>query len=166
MDLEDFFGCVTPNHVAKIIPESIIQQCFIDGTAKQGLPTSPIIATIAFLPFDKRITNALAKIGIDAVYTRYADDLVFSFQDHNSAGKIKTVVRQIVTDGGFRMNETKTRLQDAKNGRKVITGIAIDHHGLHSTRRTKKKIRAALHQDNQDSLKGLTEWSKCKLPGI
>lgn len=166
MDLEDFFESVTVAHVARVIPQAIIQQCFVMGRAKQGLPTSPIISTIAFLPLDARIIGALGALGIDAIYTRYADDLVFSFDDRRVAGRIQTLVGQVVTDGGFRINERKTKLQDARNGRTVITGIALDQNGLHPTRRTKKRIRAATHQKDESSLAGLKEWAKCKLPGI
>jgi len=164
MDLEDFFESVTSAHVERVVPKAIREQCFIDGRAKQGLPTSPILSTIAFLPVDRRIANALVVLGLDVVYTRYADDLVFSFDDAKTAGKIESIVRQFATEGGFRVNECKTKLQDARNGRIVITGIGVDRHGLHATRRTKKKMRAAAHQGNQASLDGLTQWSKCKLP--
>lgn len=115
MDLEDFFDSVTPAHVTRMLPNAIIKACFIEGRAKQGLPTSPIISTIAFLPLDERIIKALRNLRIDAIYTRYADDLVFSFADRKAAGKIQTIVRQIVNEGGFRVNERKTKFQDTKN---------------------------------------------------
>ena len=103
---------------------------------------------------------------IRAVYTRYADDLVFSFDERRHAGQIETIVRQVLAKFGFEVNERKTTLQDAKNGRIVINGLAIDSHGLHPTRRTKKKARAAAHQQNASSLFGLLEWQKCKLPSL
>ena len=164
MDLENFFDSVTPQHVAGVIPESLIEQCFVNGNPKQGLPTSPLIATIAFLPCDKKIEEMLGKLGIHAVYTRYADDLIFSFDERRVAGKLKVVVRQMVERCGFSINERKTRLQDARNGRKVVTGLAIDHDGIYATRNTRRKIRAAMHQQNAAALRGLKEWAKCKLP--
>lgn len=123
-----------------------------------------MIATIAFLPCDRRIVELLGKLDIRAVYTRYADDLAFSFDDRRQAGRIGVIVRQIVEKHGFKINDRKTKLQDAKNGRTVITGLAIDSRGIYPTRRTRKKIRAAIHQQNIQSLRGLVEWSKCKLP--
>jgi hypothetical protein len=164
MDLEDFFGSTSRCHVQSVIPESIIQQCFVNGSPKQGLPTSPIISTIAFLPCDKKIIETLKRLNIDATYTRYADDLIFSFNELKEDGKIRFAVRQIVERSGFTINEEKTKLQDVNNGRVIITGIAVDRSGLYATRRTKKKIRAAIHQNNTGSMKGLVEWSKCRLP--
>jgi hypothetical protein len=166
MDLEDFFDSITPSHVEGVIPDVLIKQCFIDGNPKQGLPTSPIISTIAFFPSDKQIIETLSKLKIAAVYTRYADDLIFSFNDASNDGKIRIIVRQIVEKNGFKINEKKTKLQDAKNGKRIVTGIAIDKRGLYATRRTKRKIRAAIHQRNEKSLVGLKEWAKCKLPNF
>lgn len=164
MDLENFFDSISPEHVADLIPDLIIRQCFVDGNPKQGLPTSPIITTIAFFHCDQKIIETLNKLNISAVYTRYADDLIFSFNDSKVEGKIRFIVKQIVERNGFKVNEKKTKLQDSKNGRVIITGIAVDNRGLYATRRTKKKIRAAIHQNNENSLIGLNEWSKCKLP--
>lgn len=166
MDLENFFESITVRHVQGLISPSLIERCFIDGRLRQGLPTSPVISNIAFCSFDKAIINALKLLEVDAVYTRYADDLVFGYSEKSAGGKIKAVVRQIVERGGFRVNEAKTTIQSARNGRVVVVGVALDSEGLHPTRRTKKKIRAALHQGNDSSAAGLREWSKCKLPNL
>ena len=166
MDLENFFESVTTLHVRDVLTPDLIDLCFIDGRLRQGLPTSPVISNIAFCPFDSAIVIALKTLKIDAVYTRYADDLVFSYNDVSACGKIQTVVRQIMERGGFKVNDRKTSIQSAKNGRVIVVGIAIDSSGLHPTRKTLKKIRAALHQVNEASTKGLSEWSKCKLPNV
>ncbi len=164
MDLEDFFNSISQDHVNFVIPDSIIQQCFLNGSPKQGLPTSPIISTIAFLSCDKEIIESLDSLKIRYIYTRYADDLTFSFDRLSDAAIIKSVARQIIEKRGLKINERKTNLQDSKNGKVIITGIAVDKNGICATRRTKKKARAAIHQKNLSSLRGLIEWSKCKLP--
>jgi RNA-directed DNA polymerase len=164
MDIENFFDSISYPHVKDLIPRRIVDQCFIDGGPKQGLPTSPIIANIAFLKCDKKIVDTLRKLRISAVYTRYADDLIFSFNEKENDGKIRFVAQKILEERLFKINHQKTKLQDAKNGRVVITGIAVDNKGLYATRRTKRKIRAAAHQNNQDALVGLSDWAKCKLP--
>ena len=122
MDLEDFFNNITSQHVVGIIPDVLIEQCFLNGNPKQGLPTSPLIATIAFLPCDRKIVELLKKLAVSAVYTRYADDLVFSFDDRRDLGKIKFIVHQTVESFGFKLHKRKTNLQDARNGRRIITG--------------------------------------------
>lgn len=165
-DLMDFFDSVKLAHVEKILPRFVIDECFVNGSPRQGFPTSPLIATIAFYACDLKIVGYLHSFKINAKYTRYADDLVFSFDEIKDAGKLSTIVRQVVGEGGFRINEKKTRLQDSKNGRIIINGIAIDSNGIFATRKTQKKIRAALHQGNLQSAAGLVEWAKCKLPSL
>lgn len=164
LDLEDFFDSVTPAHVAGVIPAHIINQCFVEGSPKQGLPTSPLIATIAFLPCDREIMGALAAEGIECIYTRYADDLTFSFNLRSNAARIVQIVGNVVGESGFRINQKKTTLQDARNGRVIINGLAVDANGICATRATKKRLRAAAHQGNKSSLNGLLEWAKCKFP--
>jgi hypothetical protein len=169
IDLTDFFDSVKKIHVNEILDRKVIDLCFIEGSPKQGLPTSPLIATIAFLKCDELICGQLKKYKLDTVYTRYADDLTFSFNNKNDNGKILFIAKQAIEQFGFKINTKKTKLQDIRNGRIIITGIAIDKKGIYPTRKTKKKIRAAehqyaIHQKNELRLKGIIEWSKCKLP--
>lgn len=164
LDLEDFFDSVTEDHVKGLVPDDLIDKCFINGAPRQGLPTSPIISTIAFLNCDAQIRAALKNLGLDCVYTRYADDLVFGFNHKRDKGKIMHVARQVIKAHGFTINEAKTRFQSLSNGRLIITGVGVDEHGIHVTRSVRKRLRAALHQGNFDSAMGLIEWSKCKLP--
>ena len=164
MDLENFFDSVTKEHVKNILPNEIIQQCFIDGAPRQGLPTSPIISIIAFLECDKLISMRLQENNLNVIYTRYADDMNFSFNTKDDKAKIIFIVTQTVEEFNFKINTRKTKLQNIKNGKIIITGIAIDQNGLYPTRKTKKKIRAAIHQKNYSSEMGLIEWAKCKLP--
>jgi hypothetical protein len=164
MDLEDFFDSIKISHVVELLPNDILEKCFIDGSPKQGLPTSPLISNIAFLCCDNEIVQALEKLVPKFVYSRYADDLIISFNDFSYLHKISFVVKQAVERNGFKVNSVKTKIQDQSNGRIVVTGIAIGMDGLSATRRIKRKIRAAVHQGNKESEKGLLEWAKCKLP--
>jgi len=164
MDLENFFDYVRPEHVQSIVSKKIIDYCFIDDRAPQGLPTSPAIANLALIQSDKAIFREINKISSDIVYTRYADDLTISFNDYRILPKISFLVNQIVSKNGFKINENKTKFQSLGNGRIIVTGIGVDRHGLHPTRKTLKKLRAAQHQGNILSKKGLFEWAECKLP--
>lgn len=163
-DLKSFFDSVTTEHVSSLLDNEILDDCFVEGAPRQGIPTSPVICNIAFLHCDSLINNALSLISIEFKYTRYADDLIISFDKLSDATKIGFVVRQIVERNGFSLNEKKTKLQSVSNGRVIVTGVAIDRKGIYPTRKIKKKIRAAIHQNNNTSLKGLEEWAKCNLP--
>lgn len=163
-DLLDFFDSVTEMHLSKHIQKEVLNDCLVDGAPRQGLPTSPLLANIAFTNADRKIIDGLKQLGVDGKYTRYADDLSISFNRREDYGKITFLVDSIVRHNGFLLNQKKTFLQSAKNGRVVITGVAIDENGVHPTRKSMKKLRAALHQRRLGSARGLNEWVKCKLP--
>lgn len=164
LDIQDFFDSVSERNVDHIIPRDIIEKCFIDNAPRQGLPTSPLIATIALFKVDEEILAALERLGLAVAYSRYADDLGFSFQSRRDAAAIKIIAEQALANHGFRVNKAKTRLQSRENGNIVVAGLALGVDEIRPTRKTKKKLRAALHQGNVGSATGLAEWCKCKLP--
>lgn len=165
LDIKDFFDSIRESHVKGVIPDDIVDLCFIDGAPRQGLPTSPVIANIAMRDVDRYIHKSLKKICGFFSYTRYADDLTISFNNKKTIKRLMLMVRESLATYGFTLNENKTRIQSARNGRRVVTGIGVSDHGLHPTRKTLKSLRAAAHQRNFSSAKGLLEWSLCKLPG-
>lgn len=164
MDIESFFDSITRHHLSDFVEDSVLDYCLIEGAPRQGLATSPILSNIAFIPIDKLIINTLKRQGIVAVYTRYADDLVFSFNDKSLAETLSSQIALIMRVYGFDLNHKKTKLQAASNGRRIITGIGVDEHGIHPTRKTLRKLRAANHQMNVSSLRGLRQWASCRLP--
>lgn len=170
MDIKDFFESVTPNKVEKLLTDKEIEKVFVDGAARQGLPTSPAVANIAGVGMDKALVKALGKLGsrynTDIVYTRYADDLSISFNEDNLIEEIKSTVNQTVSRCGFKINHSKTVCQSSKAGRRIICGVAVDDDGIYPTREVKRRIRAAKHQGRENSLKGLEEWAKLKEPTI
>ena len=164
LDMVDFFDHVTTEHVAGIICEDVIERCFIDGAPRQGLPTSPVIANIAFTKSDHNIASVIESIEHGATYTRYADDMYISFDKKKSLPKIRKAVESIITRDGFILNPQKEKLQSSNNGRVIVTDIGVDENGIYPTRKTKKKLRAAIHQMNDPSANGLREYSLCKFP--
>lgn len=152
MDLADFFDSVTPDHVAAGergtgFSYSTDGDLFFDGAARQGLPTSPALANLAAAPMDADIhaLNRKARFGKLFKYTRYADDLAFSFNLQSVGLMLLREVPKIIEAHGFRLNADKTHWQCAKAGRRMITGAAVDS-ALHVPRETKRRIRAAAHQ--------------------
>jgi len=164
LDLEDFFDGVKADMVKEYLSAEELELCFIDGVARQGLPTSPVIANLAFLKFDSAIKKSISDEGMHVVYTRYADDLIFSFNDESFAPRIESEAEKIITRAGFRLNRNKKRLQCAANGRRMITGIGVDERNIYPSRKIKRRIRAALHQQNREQAFGLLSWAECKRP--
>ena len=164
LDLKDFFDSVTVEMVQDYLSEEERELCFIDGIARQGLPTSPLMANLAFLKVDELIKSAIAEEGIYTVYTRYADDLIFSFNHEKFASTLEQLVKTIIKENGFTLNDKKTKLQSAKSGHRMITGIGVGERRIYPSRKLKRHIRAAVHQKNREKAFGLLSWAECKEP--
>lgn len=164
MDLQDFFDSVTPEMMPADVTEFLPgwERLFVDGAARQGLPTSPLVANIAAgCRFDWKLEMACRQRNVR--YTRYADDLTFSFNDEALIAWVLGECRAVVEAAGFKINRRKTRVQSAARGRRMITGVAVDT-DRHAPRRIKRRLRAALHQGKASVAEGLAEWAKMRLP--
>lgn len=162
-DLKDFFDFVTETHLRGKLTKEELAAVMVDGAPRQGLPTSPAVANLAASDLDAAILRWRDKNGLDFVYTRYADDLSFSYDDAALRPKLTEKIPQLVRQCGFTVNDKKTRTMCSRKGRRIITGVAVDGE-LHPTRATKRRLRAALHQENDRSVRGLREWCLLKMP--
>lgn len=106
----------------------------------QGAPTSPQLANIICERMDKRMKGVADKLG--CTYTRYADDMTFSADRRNALPKVG-MVRRIVEDEGFRLNEKKTEVLHEGN-RQMVTGLLVDGH-VRVPGRYKRDIMRHIH---------------------
>ncbi|OQZ07360.1 MAG: hypothetical protein B6D36_00285 [Planctomycetes bacterium UTPLA1] len=147
VDLRDFFGSIHFGRVRGVLlnrpfalPEPVATVlahiCCLDGKLPQGAPTSPIISNLVCRGLD----TALMKLAGEcrATYTRYCDDLVFSFSIRQ-AGKLSA--RIVASEGGvvgvgheletaikregFEINVAKTRLYHY-GARQTVTGLVVN----------------------------------------
>ena len=128
------------------------------GVLPQGAPTSPAISNLICRRLDQRMTGLAAKFG--GVYTRYADDLTFSFRDEILVGKFRWWVDQICFQEGFTVRQDKFRAIRSSQSQRV-TGIVVNDR-LNIARRDRRRFRAILHQCR---LNGIREQEK-KHPGL
>lgn len=162
MDVTDFFDSITRDHLHRI-PAALLDDVLIDGAPRQGLPTSPLVANIAMLDVDHAIVNAVRSFP-DVTYSRYADDLTFGTNDAAALSPLKARVSSVLQRNGLAPNPRKTRIQSLGGGRIVITGVALSEFQVHPTRKSLRKLRAAINQQNMQSAAGLSEWATCSLP--
>jgi len=130
----------------------------------QGAPTSPSITNALCLRLDRRMHGLATKLGFR--YSRYADDLTFSWHGTNPAagagpngqqaeaplGKLLHRVRSIVGGEGFAVHPKKTRIMRAGRRQKV-TGLVVNAPAANAThvaparvpRKLRRLLRAALH---------------------
>lgn len=124
----------------------------------QGAPTSPSITNALSLKLDSRLAGLARKLGLR--YTRYADDLTFSWHDNPFApvGRLTDAVERIVKAEGFEVHPKKTRVMRSGRRQKV-TGLVVNGVGpsdgergapaARVPRRVIRQLRAAIHNRAQ-----------------
>lgn len=113
------------------------------GMLPQGAPTSPALANLACRRLDRRLERLAAKYG--AVYTRYADDLTFSFAQTPEVrlGRFLWWVDGICQQEGFTERADKRRILRAKHQQRV-TGLVVNERAA-VPRADRRRFRAILH---------------------
>jgi hypothetical protein len=113
----------------------------------QGAPTSPSITNALCLRLDCRLAGLARALG--ARYTRYADDLTFSWHG-DAASRVGALLRAaggIVRAEGFEIHAKKTRVMRA-GARQKVTGLVVnaaaDRPEARVPRKTQRELRAAI----------------------
>ena len=125
------------------------------GVLPQGAPTSPAIANLVCRRLDARLT-ALAK-GAGAKYTRYADDLSFSFpaEPKLGLGRFLWWVDQICQAEGFHENPVKRRIY-RRHTQQRVTGIVVNDK-LTIPRARRRRFRALLAHCKKEGLAAMVK---------
>ena len=108
----------------------------------QGAPSSPAITNIVCRRLDARLVALARKSG--ATYTRYADDLTFSFQkEPERIGRFLWWVDQICQQEGFTEN-TKKRRVFRRSAQQRVTGVVVNEQPS-VPRKMRMRFRAILN---------------------
>lgn len=131
VDLKDFFHTVTLTHLRDLfrqvflfspdLTKMLCGLCAYQGRLPMGAPTSPVLSNLCCLFFDFQLERLCEQS--NAIYTRYADDLTFSFGKEPTSDFRKSV-QAIVLRFGFQVNENKVRLQKRME-QPEITGLVM-----------------------------------------
>lgn len=160
MDLKDFFPCIKYSDLQPIIEkwhkdanigwdldeeghEIINKSCFYKGDQLAvGYTSSPIISNIVMYDFDISASALISnKLYGDMLYTRYADDFVFSTKKRNVCKKVKKEIIGLVSNckkPDISVNHGKTKLGSSTGGSASVTGLKVCANG-HVTIRRKQK---------------------------
>lgn len=146
MDIKDFFPSLNHRYLAECLYYEInknkaisrkecyeiVRKCSVgDKGLPLGLVSSPALANLYMNEFDGLLYGKIKQMGLqNPIYTRYADDMVISYQADEAKveqiQEIKYVVRQLLKKVHLRLNEKKTRCYDLHRTNHVrITGISI-----------------------------------------
>ncbi|MEW8231483.1 MAG: retron St85 family RNA-directed DNA polymerase [Candidatus Thiodiazotropha endolucinida] len=149
MDLKDFFPSITFSRVMKVFLDCgytpkvsfyLSRLCTLDGTLPQGAPSSPTLSNIIAKYMDMRLSKFAKSANL--VYTRYADDLVFSGPDLR-ANFVQNATK-IISESGFIVNDSKTQLIKSDR-RKIVTGIYLCGQSLKLPRKSRRELTKELH---------------------
>lgn len=149
LDIHDFFGSIKLKYIYKVFenfgyskPLCVLfsHLCSLNGVLPQGAPTSPMLSNLVFKKIDENILSYCRLNSI--VYTRYADDMIFSAETID-VKKLIAFVRLQIKELGLKLNEKKTKV--LKQGkRQVVTGIVVNEK-TQATKEYRKTIRQEIY---------------------
>ncbi len=180
IDLQDFFPSITFARVRGLLiakpysltPETatvIAHLTTVDGYLPQGAPSSPLISNMICASLDYQLFSLASKN--HATYTRYADDITFSFhcplkfiskdiveasqesytQNHYKA-QAGELLRLLIVKNGFQINNKKVRLQSSAE-RQIVTGLVVNKKP-NVDRRYIRKTSALIHSIEKVGIQG------------
>lgn len=167
IDLKDFFPSVKRKNIYNIFKSIGYNQTIstiltnittFKDSLPQGSPCSPKLANLTTWRLDVRIQGYVGKRGIN--YTRYADDLTFSGLNPSKVSKVLPMIRTIIAEENFEVNDNKTRIAGASRAKKV-TGLIINSTSFGVGKEKYKLLRARIHHltkpKEQNNIKLLNE---------
>lgn len=138
LDIKDFFPSIQTERLSicmgrlvekrlleKEIAETVIEKCLFRGSLPQGAPTSPALSNLYMRDFDIEMMRMAKNKGF--VYTRYADDLIFSGNGSlkMEVGLLIRFVEKRLGHLGLTLNKRKTKLMPYYQ-RQLVNGICVN----------------------------------------
>lgn len=145
LDIHDFFGSVHSGSVYGVfhgmgytveVSTLLMKLCTFKDSLPQGAPTSPMLSNLVFAPIDKKIFHYCRSRKI--MYTRYADDMVFS-ADTMKVTHLIAYVTDRVENFRMHINKEKTKVM-GRGMRQNVTGVVVNDK-VQVSREYRKRIR-------------------------
>lgn len=163
-DLLDFFPSINFGRVRgmfisyfNIPPEVgtvLAQICCYNNQLPQGSPTSPIISNLICSKMDRQLQELAKSYG--CTYTRYADDITFSFTRKKLPSQFENEVSNVILNSGFRINIKKVRVR-SKFKRLEVTGLTVNNFP-NVQRKFVRQVRAMLNAWQKYGLERAEEY--------
>ena len=170
LDLHNFFGSCNQNFLIQRLNmdpffaqfeeadlRRFVHFCTLNNGLPQGTPLSPWLTNIIMRPFDHDITSFCRTH--EVTYTRYADDMNFSFNSNKRMGEdICREVKRLLQGTPLQLNEEKTSLTTLA-GQTHVLGLTISNTSKVTVNNKRKEIcRATIW----DVLNNETNWSSAE----
>lgn len=151
IDLEDFFSNISTPRISKLLLDKfnvseleaikIANLLTYKNSLPQGSPSSPILSNLICEQLDDELDKYCKQFNI--TYTRYADDMSFSFNFNKlPIIQVKTIIF-IIEQNNFKINKKKYRYY-YRNARQLVTGLVVNEK-VNVKREYYKRLRAILH---------------------
>lgn len=170
LDIKDFFPSCTQAVVRNLLKEVIplhlfaesplLDMCFWNGCLPQGAVTSPFITNMLMVSLDYKINALVYNYNRRrVVYTRYADDMLFSCRETFDWADMQNKIQEILTPHGFQIKREKTRY-GSRSGSNWNLGIMLNKDNITTLgHKEKDRMRAAVHNFLRDFKNGIY-WTK------
>ena len=153
MDLKYFFSSTAEKRVERFFfkigwnkrtARLLTHLCTFHNGLPQGAPTSPRLSNLVNYRLDARLDGLAKKLG--ASYTRYADDLTFSFDvdDSRAIHGLVRLAKVIVEDEGYRLHMKKKLHIRRRHQQQRVTGLVLNDR-VNLPRQTRRWLRAVEH---------------------
>ncbi|MCD4822968.1 MAG: reverse transcriptase family protein [Phycisphaerae bacterium] len=154
MDIKEFFPSTTADRLKKYFKyigwdkqacKLLLEWTTHKGALPQGAPTSPRLSNLVNFAMDARLAGLAKKF--NAAYTRYADDMTFSFatDDRQSIYGAIASTKKIVGQCGYKLHQKRKLRLARKHQRQCVTGLVVNEK-LALPRRTRRWLRAVEHR--------------------
>ncbi|MFX4298508.1 reverse transcriptase family protein [Pseudosulfitobacter pseudonitzschiae] len=150
-DIKDFFPSVKTARVRQALAELgytnmdslalLGKLVCLNGALTQGAPTSPLLSNIVLGQLDRNLTALAAELNL--VFTRYADDIVFSGKGAMPEG-IDKKIKAIIEQDGWTVAEKKFEIAKAPSRLKVH-GLLVHGGKVRLTKGYRNRLRAFRH---------------------
>jgi hypothetical protein len=132
VDLRDFFESTRAARVRAFFAgqgwrgealRTLMRLCVFRDGLPQGAPTSPCLSNLVNVPLDERLQRLCRRSG--AIYTRYGDDLTFSWASGRMPGGFQRTVEDHLSWAGYEVQPRKGWRVAPVASRPRVTGLVL-----------------------------------------
>jgi hypothetical protein len=151
VDLADFFPSTTADRVRQFFLGhgwrgealgALMRLCVYRGGLPQGAPTSPCLSNLVNVDLDEALDTVARRSG--GTYTRYGDDLTFSWPTEQpaTASRVEVAVRKHLLRAGYRIQPRKGWRVSRVAAQPEVNGVVLARDGrLRAPARIRRQVR-------------------------
>jgi retron-type reverse transcriptase len=165
MDIKNFFTSTRKSRIRRffsslgwnrLTARLLTQLCTYEGSLPQGAPTSPRLSNLVNYRLDIRLAGVAEKLG--AAYTRYADDITFSFKTDRPLVVSKAIrqTKLVLADYDYKIHHKLKLSIRRKYQQQKVTGLVVNER-VNLPRKTRRWLRAVRHHHQTQRPSSLTK---------